>query len=94
MPLYRRLPTRGFSNVRFADKVAIVNVSQLDAKFEDGATVDAAALRAAGLVKGRFDAIKVLGNGELGKKLTVSVPKVSASARAKIEKAGGVVAQG
>jgi large subunit ribosomal protein L15 len=94
MPLYRRLPTRGFSNARFADKVAIVNVSQLDAKFEDGATVDAASLRAAGLVKGRFDAIKVLGNGELGKKLTVAVPKVSASARAKIEKAGGVVEQG
>jgi large subunit ribosomal protein L15 len=91
MPLHRRLPKKGFSNVAFRDVVAVVNVSQLDARFDDGATVDAAALREAGLIKGRCDAVKVLGNGELGKKLNVQVDRVSASARAKIEGAGGSV---
>ena len=57
MPLHRRLPKKGFNNIQFRDKIAIVNVSQLNAKFEDGATVNEESLRAAGLVKGRNDAI-------------------------------------
>ncbi|MEO1824762.1 MAG: 50S ribosomal protein L15 [Roseibacillus sp.] len=89
MPLHRRLPKRGFNNVQFQDKIAIVNVGQLNKKFEDDATVDEKALRAAGLVSGRCDAIKILGQGELEKKLKIVVDAVSASARAKVEKAGG-----
>lgn len=91
MPLHRRLPKKGFSNVQFRDKVAIVNVSQLEIKFEDGATVTEATLREVGLVSGRNDAIKVLGQGDLTKKLAVEVDAVSASAKDKIEKAGGSV---
>ena len=89
MPLHRRLPKRGFNNVQFQEKIAIVNVGQLNKKFEDDATVDEKALRAAGLVSGRCDAIKILGQGELEKKLKIVVDAVSASARAKVEKAGG-----
>lgn len=89
MPLHRRLPKRGFNNVQFQDKVAIVNVGQLNEKFADDATVDEKALRAAGLVSGRCDAIKVLGQGELERKLKVVVDAVSASALAKVEQAGG-----
>ncbi len=91
MPLHRRLPKKGFSNVQFAPKVAVVNVSQLNAKFEDGATVTEDSLRAAGLINGCYDAVKVLGNGDLERKLTVAVDAVSASAKAKIEQAGGSV---
>ena len=91
MPLHRRLPKKGFSNVRFRDKIAVVNVSQLNDRFEDGATVNEQALRDAGLLKGRIDAIKVLGNGDLERKLTVVADAVSATAREKIEKAGGSV---
>ena len=91
MPLHRRLPKKGFSNVQFAPKVAVVNVSQLNAKFEDGSTVTAETLRAAGLINGSYDAVKVLGNGDLERKLTVAVDAVSASAKAKIEQAGGTV---
>lgn len=94
MPLHRRLPKKGFSNFQFQDKIAIVNVSQLNAKFEDGATVNEETLRAAGLVSGRNDAIKVLGHGDLEVKLTVIVDSASASAREKIEKAGGSVETG
>lgn len=89
MPLHRRLPKKGFSNVRFRDKIAVVNLSQLNDKFEDGAIVNEEALRKVGLVSGRFDGIKVLGRGELELKLTVVVDAASASARDKIEKAGG-----
>jgi len=92
MPLHRRLPKKGFNNVRFADKVVIVTLYQLEKKFEDGATVNEESLRAAGLVTGQFDQIKVLGNGELTKKLTVAVDALSASAKEKIEKAGGSIA--
>jgi ribosomal protein L15 len=70
----------------------VVNVSQLNAKFEDGATVNEQSLRETGLVNGRHDAIKILGNGELERALTVAVDAVSASAREKIEKAGGSIA--
>jgi len=91
MPLHRRLPKKGFNNSDFRTRFAIVNVGQLEASFHDGSTVDEAALRASGLVKGRYDAVKVLGNGTLGKKLAVNIDAVSAAAREKIEKAGGTV---
>ena len=92
MPLHRKLPKRGFNNKRFADKVLIVTLYQLEKKFEDGATVNEASLREAGIIKGELDQIKILGNGELTKKLTVDVDAYSASAKEKIEKAGGSVA--
>ena len=87
MPLHRRLPKRGFTNI-FKKDYAVVNVSDLD-RFDNGASVDEAALRQAGLVKGSHDGVKVLGDGELSKKLTVSATKFSKSAREIIEKAGG-----
>lgn len=87
MPLHRRLPKRGFTNI-FKKDYAVVNVSDLE-RFDNGATVDEAALRAAGLVKGQHDGVKVLGDGELSKKLTVSATKFSKSAKEIIEKAGG-----
>ena len=90
MPLNRRLPKKGFSNAKFRTSYAVVNVSSLEAKFESGATVDEAALRAAGLVKGgAWDGVKILGTGDLTKKLTVQAHRISAAARAKIEGAGG-----
>lgn len=91
MPLARRVPKRGFNNAVFKTQYAIVNLADLDASFEAGATVDEAALRGAGLIRGSFDGVKVLGNGELTKSLTITADKVSASAREKIEKAGGVI---
>ena len=87
MPLQRRLPKRGFNNI-FAKEIATVNVSALNA-FEDGATVTIEALVNAGLVKKALDGVKVLGNGELSKKLTVQVNAYSESAKQKIEAAGG-----
>ena len=88
MPLQRRLPKRGFNNI-FRSFVATVNVSDLEAKFENGAVVDTEALKAAGLVKNYFDSVKVLGNGELTKKLDVKVNAYSESAKQKIEALGG-----
>lgn len=87
MPLHRRLPKRGFTNI-FKKERAVVNVSDLE-RFENGATVDEAALRKAGLVKGQNDGIKILGDGKLTKKLTVHAAKFSESARKQIEAAGG-----
>ena len=87
MPLHRRLPKRGFTNI-FKKDYAVVNVSDLE-RFDSGATVDENTLRQAGLVKGQHDGVKVLGDGELSKKLTVSATKFSKSAREIIEKAGG-----
>ena len=89
MPLYRRLPKRGFKNRNSKDIVSI-NISALD-KFEDGATVDVAALMEAGIVKNPRDGVKILGNGEITKKLNVKVDAVSASAKEKIEAVGGTV---
>ncbi len=88
IPLYRRLPKRGFKN-RFATVYSIVNVADIDARFNDGDTVDLAALKAVGLVKKENDGLKVLGQGEITKKLTVKADKYSESAKAKIEAAGG-----
>jgi large subunit ribosomal protein L15 len=87
MPLHRRIPKRGFTNI-FKKEYAIVNVADLE-RFDNGATVDEAALRAEGLVKGSHDGLKVLGNGELTKKVTVVAKKFSKSAKEAIEKAGG-----
>jgi large subunit ribosomal protein L15 len=89
MPLIRRIPKRGFNNARFATRYIPVNLAALD-RFEDGARVDEAALRAVGLANGRADGIKILGEGALKKKLTVCAHAFSASARARIEAAGGV----
>ena len=88
MPLQRRLPKRGFNNI-FRKVIVAVNVADLNAKFEDGAVVDAEALKSVGLVKNYFDGIKILGNGELTKKLTVKANAFSESAKQKIEAAGG-----
>jgi large subunit ribosomal protein L15 len=87
MPLHRRIPKRGFTNI-FKKDYAVVNVSDLE-RFDNGATIDETTLRQAGLVKGQHDGVKVLGDGELSKKLTVSATKFSKSAREIIEKAGG-----
>ena len=89
MPLQRRIPKRGFNNI-FATKFATINVSDLE-RFENGAVVDTDAIIAAGLIKKPLDGIKVLGNGELTKKLTVKANAFSESAKAKIEAAGGKV---
>ena len=87
MPLYRRIPKRGFNNI-FAKQFAIVNVSDLE-KFDNDTVVTEELLVQTGLVKKALDGVKVLGNGELSKKLTVNVTAFSASAKEKIEKAGG-----
>jgi len=90
MPLVRRIPKRGFNN-RWALSVVIVNVGQMQECFEDGDTVTLKTLQAKNLAKGRFDVLKVLGDGELTKKLNVSAHRFSKSAQEKIEKAGGQV---
>ncbi|MEW6429616.1 MAG: 50S ribosomal protein L15 [Thermodesulfobacteriota bacterium] len=90
MPLQRRLPKRGFTNGRFRQEVAIVNIRDLD-RFNDGETVDRASLLAVGLIKKADCTVKILGEGDIAKKLTVAVDKVSAGARQKIEAAGGSV---
>ena len=87
MPLFRRIPKRGFKCRNTKDIVAI-NVSELN-RFEDGATITTASLIEAGIVKNPRDGVKILGNGELSKKLTVQVSAASASAVEKIEAAGG-----
>jgi len=91
MPLYRRLPKRGFNNSKFRVVYAIVNVGQLDRAFEDGATVDADSIRAAHLINAKTGPIKILGSGELTKKLVVTADRFSGSAKTKIEAAGGEI---
>jgi large subunit ribosomal protein L15 len=87
MPIYRRLPKRGFTNI-FKTNNAVLNVEDLD-RFEDGATIDMDALREVGLVKGRVDGAKILGTGETKKKFSLKKILVSKTAREKIESAGG-----
>ena len=89
LPLYRKLPKRGFKN-RFAVNYAIVNVEALN-RFENGAIVDLEALKAAKLVRKELDGVKILGNGELTKALTVKATVFSATAKEKIEAAGGKI---
>jgi large subunit ribosomal protein L15 len=93
MPLYRRLPKRGFNNAKFRVVYSIVNVGQLERAFDDGATVDAEAIRAAHLINAKTGPIKILGSGELTKKLVVKADRFSGSAKTKIEAAGGQVSQ-
>ena len=88
LPLYRKLPKRGFNNYRFAKCYSVVNVQLLN-KFNDGDVVDCAALLAAGIIRNVFDGVKVLGEGEIAKKLTVKAAVFSANAKEKIEAAGG-----
>ena len=88
MPLIRRIPKRGFNNANFKTRFAVVNLDSLNA-FENGATVDEQSLLAAGIIRRPYDAVKILGSGELTKKLTINVDKASETAKAAIEKAGG-----
>ena len=88
MPLQRRLPKRGFNNI-FRTEYAVVNLSSIEERFENGAVVDAESLKACGLIKKELDGVKVLGKGEITKALTVKVAAISESAKAKIEAAGG-----
>ena len=87
LPLYRRLPKRGFSNHLFKTRYSIINISELN-KFEDGTVVTPALLKDAGIIKNQQDGIKVLGNGKLEKKLTIQASKFSTSALEKIKEAG------
>jgi large subunit ribosomal protein L15 len=87
MPLHRRVPKRGFTNI-FKTEFNVINLSDLE-RFDDGSTVDQASLREAGMVKGRVKKLKVLGTGELTRKLTVTADKFSKTAKEKIEAAGG-----
>ena len=87
MPLYRRIPKRGFKNI-FAKQYVSVNVEELN-KFEDGAEVTAETLKENGIISKKLDGVKLLGRGDVTKKLNVKVAKYSASAKEKIEKAGG-----
>ena len=92
MPLYRRIAHKGFSNYPFKKEYVCINVEQLDAKYNDGETVNKESLVAKGFISSKKTAlVKVLGNGDVKKKLTVEVDKFSESAKAKIEKAGGSV---
>ena len=88
LPLYRKLPKRGFNNYRFGKQYTIVNVDALN-RFEDGAVVDADALLASGVISKALDGIKILGEGEISKKITVKAAVFSAAAKEKIEAVGG-----
>lgn len=90
MPLIRRLPKRGFNNAAFHKQYAVVNLSDL-VRFERGSVVNEQSLREAKLIRGRYAGVKILGTGELQHELKIQVSKVSASAREKIEKAGGTI---
>jgi large subunit ribosomal protein L15 len=95
MPLYRRLPKKGFSNAAFKTRYAVYNLDRLADHFDDGSTINEASLREKKILKGRWrhkwDGIKILGDGDLAKKWTVEVDKISEGARQKIEAAGGSV---
>jgi large subunit ribosomal protein L15 len=91
MPLYRRIAHRGFSNYPFKEEYTVINVSRLEGKFKDGDLVNEDSLRDKGFLKGKKSMAKILGDGEIKIKLDIQVEKVTAGARAKIEKAGGKV---
>jgi len=88
MPMARRIPKRGFNNTVFATKYSVINIADLEV-FKEGTVVDADLLKAAGIIKKTLDGVKVLGNGELSKNLTVKAAAFSQTAKDKIEKAGG-----
>lgn len=88
MPLIRRLPKRGFNNAEFKIRFAVVNLDALN-EFENGTTVDEKVLLEAGLIRRPYDQVKILGSGELKKKLSITVNKASVTAKAAVEKAGG-----
>jgi large subunit ribosomal protein L15 len=90
MPLFRRLAQRGFSNYPFKKNYQVINVGDLEKRYAEGDTVNRATLAAKGLAKGR-EPVKILGEGEITKKLTVAVQALSGSAKEKIERAGGTV---
>ena len=91
MPIFRRLPKRGFNNAQFKTVYGVVNLDSLEKSFSAGDIVNEETLRKVGLVNGNFDGVKILGRGELSKALNITVDEVSASAREKIEKAGGTI---
>jgi len=91
MPLIRRVPKRGFNNARFARRIAEINLNILEKSFSDGDVITPQVLEERGLLNRVYDELKVLGDGELTKKLTVSAHRFSRSAKEKIEKAGGQV---
>lgn len=91
MPLYRRVATKGFNNARFTSRYDVVNVSDIAKRFENGAVVDRVSLIEKRLIRRSSRLVKVLGDGEIDVKITLHVDAVSASARSKIEKAGGTV---
>ena len=90
LPLYRRIPKRGFSNAKFKTRYAVINLGQLNV-FEDGTVVTPALLKDTGIIKNQLDGIKVLGNGKLEKKLTIQASKFSVSAEEKIKEAGSKI---
>ena len=91
MPLYRRVARKGFSNYPFKIEYKTVNLRELENKFKDGETVNVETLKERGFLKGKNKRVKILGEGDITRKLTVDVDKVSASAQAKIEAAGGQI---
>ena len=91
MPLHRRLPKRGFNNAAFKTVYGIVNLDDLESRFDDGAAINEKLLRGAGLVRGSLGGVKILGRGEISKKFHLEVDSISASARKKIEQAGGSI---
>jgi large subunit ribosomal protein L15 len=91
MPIHRQLPKRGFNNSAFSTDYGVVNLDILEKLFDDGAAINEKLLRGAGLVRGSLDGIKILGRGEITKKFHVEAEAISASAKEKIEKAGGSV---
>ena len=91
MPLHRRLPKRGFNNAAFKTVYGIINLDDLEKRFDDGAAINEKLLRGAGLVRGSLEGIKVLGRGDVKKTFHLEVDSISASAREKIEKAGGTI---
>jgi large subunit ribosomal protein L15 len=91
MPLHRRLPKRGFNNAAFKTVYGIVNLDDLEKRFDDGAAINEKLLRGAGLVRGSLNGVKILGRGEISKKFHLEVDGISESARKKIEQAGGSI---
>ena len=91
MPLYRRIAHRGFSNYPFKEEYSVFNLTEIEAKYESGETVDKESLIKKGILKKARSLVKILGDGNVTKKLTINVDKISASAKEKIEKAGGTV---